>query len=162
MTLVTANTILLAIDPGNATGFAWVSAGDDGIFVAESFGSAEVVGRHEAERYFDTAVATGYQLHVVIERFTINAGTHTKSRQMDPLYIIGYVEGMCAKLGIPYTEQTATQAKKFSTDHKLRQIGWYQRTPDGHANDAARHLLARIVNLGAAGREIARRVVADD
>ena len=36
-------------------------------------------------------------------------------------------------------------AKSFATDAKLKALDWYERTKDGHANDAARHLVVYLV-----------------
>ena len=46
-----------------------------------------------------------------------------------------------------FVRQTPAQAKSFGTDDKLRRLGWYTPTPGGHANDAARHLLAFAVGV---------------
>lgn len=159
VTLLKPDSLLFAIDPGNATGFAWCAVNEGGILQPETFGSAEVAGRHEAERQFDRAVASGYPLHVVIEKFIISEATTRTAVQYDALMIWGYVDGICHKLGLTLDEQTAS-IKSFATDAKLKRLGWYQSTPDGHANDAARHLLARATKLGKAGAEIRRRLPA--
>lgn len=150
-------TMLLAVDPGNVTGMAWVAADETGELVPESFGCAEVPGRRGAEHEFDRAIESGLIASVVLEKFVLHAGTDKTTRQMDALYIIGYIEGVCHKLGIEYHEQTPQQ-RKWATKAKLLALGWYRPTPDMHQVDAAKHLLTRAVNLKKAGNQIRRRI----
>jgi hypothetical protein len=79
--------------------------------------------------------------HVVIERFDITMETVTKSRQPIAMWIIGAVQYVCWKNDIPVTLQSR-DIKRFSTDGKLKKLGWYWTTGEGHDTDAARHLLA--------------------
>lgn len=122
----------MAIDPGVGTG---VAVYQEGTFHSwESFDLSEVaedvrsfVGRTECE--------------LVTEKFIISQRTVQGKVYYESLYFNGW-------LSIEYPhrhEQTAAQAKGFVSDAMLRHLGWYVRSKDGHANDAARHLVYRAV-----------------
>lgn len=131
--------VTVALDPGLTSGLAvyhWPKG---------HFASEQVEGRFDLYKRLNTMMASGFQMEFVLERFTINSQTFAKSPQYDALYIIGHVEAVCYASGIPFALQTPTQAKAFSTDDKLKKLGWYKPTPGGHANDAARHLLRWLV-----------------
>lgn len=86
----------------------------------------------------------GADLRVVAEAFFITPETHKKSFQPWSLELIGF----CRYISRAYTgcelvlQAKANVRKKLGTDQRLRQLGWYRWTPDGHANDASGHLLA--------------------
>lgn len=139
--------IYLAIDPGTTTGIAWYDEED----AFQPFGSAEIRGRHDLYTYLHKNWGLGLGADpvpdvVIIERWDVRTYTHKLTNQDDPRYIIGYVEGVCymAPRRVRYTEQTPAEAKRFSTNKKLKTLGWY-RGGEGHADDAARHLLVRLV-----------------
>lgn len=124
---------IIAVDPGGTTGWAEWKHGE--------FRSGEEADwLHWIDnRDFDQDI-------FVIETYTITASTAKKSQQTDALRLTGCLEWMA----YPYRKviyQKPSEAKAFSTDKKLKRIGWY--TPGkGHANDAARHLLLTCVRRG--------------
>lgn len=147
--------VTVAIDPGLVTGIAvyhWPKG---------HFASEQVEGRFDLYKRLNMMMESGFQMEFVAERFTITAQTAQKSPQYDALYIIGHVEAVCYASGIPFALQTPTQAKAFSTDEKLKRLGWYKPTIGGHANDAARHMLRWLVTarLDRGGREILEALV---
>lgn len=142
----------LAFDPGATTGFATYDQ------QYGEFYSWQTEGRHAAER--DAEGYFGYRTVVVGESFIITAETLKKSRQMDPLYIIGWADGECARLGIPFSLQTPSEGKAFGTDAKLKALGWWNPTKGGHANDAARHLLLRVMKDRALAPEMTEKMLA--
>lgn len=127
---------VLAIDPGGRTGLAhWI----DG----EGFESWEQENGIEgfADWWFNN-FPHGYYEQIVCEKFIITPTTHQKTRQYDALYIIGLVIGTYHRRGAHNVWlQTPAHAKTFAKDAKLRHMKWYDGSPGGHANDAARHLL---------------------
>ena len=132
--------MILSIDPGGTTGVA--------IYESGQFRSLEIPdGKAAFYRWFGgiTDSADLEDLTVVCESFTIPTATASKSRQDDPYMILGYLSGWCLLHSVPLHVQSPGQAKSFSTDSKLRRIGWYEGTKGGHANDAARHLLVYLV-----------------
>lgn len=83
----------------------------------------------------------GWEQVVVTEKFIINQRTIKTKVFYESLYFNGWL-----LIQYPHSvEQTASQAKGFATDRMLRHLDWYTKTKDGHANDAARHLLYRAV-----------------
>lgn len=149
-----ADLLVLAYDPGLATGAAVLDTGTG------NHHAVEIEGRFAFYDTFGLLVAHGRPLEVVGERYTVNADTHKKSRQDDPFYINGYMEGICRGLGIPFTLQTPGEAKQFSTNDKLKAVGWYTATSGGHANDANRHLLKYVIerpHIG--GKELKMKLV---
>lgn len=129
-----------AIDPGGVTGVAFYAPGD-------GFWSSEVPGGSEAfAPAWRSLLERRTVVHIICEKFTITAATATKTRQYDALEIIGWLKLECPHLGIPLTIQTPAAAKAFSTDDKLRVMGWKDRSKGGHRDDAARHLLKFLVD----------------
>lgn len=127
------SSYILAVDPGGTTGRAeW----HDG-----QFNSGEepdwLAWLDSRDFYHDI---------FVIEKYTITAKTAKLSQQTEALRITGALEWIaypCKRVIM----QTPAEAKAFSTDGKLKKIGWY-RPGMGHANDAARHLLLCCVRRG--------------
>jgi hypothetical protein len=73
--------------------------------------------------------------------FSISMRTLQGKVFYESLYFNGWIS-------IEYPEtifQTASQAKDLVTDAMLHHLGWYKKTKDGHANDAARHLVHRAI-----------------
>lgn len=130
---------LLAIDPGLTTGFACYYMDAN-----ETFVSGEIKGFLEFCKMAEGLLTNGYVWSVVCESFTITEQTARKSRQYDALYIIGVVQFLCERLGIPFSVQSPADAKGFSSDTKLKSVGFYRRGL-GHANDASRHGLLWLV-----------------
>lgn len=142
---ITDQLMFLAVDPGKATGFSgWAPATD-------SFFTMEIEGRHHFYSAFEAAVAAGWRLETVVERYTINAKTSTKTAQYDALYVIGHLDALCHKLGIPMGLQTVGEATDFATDRKLQCLGWYRPTKGQHSNMASRHLLTYLSKRHAHG-----------
>lgn len=135
--------IYLAIDPGLTTG--WATYNDR----TGEFASGEVRGRQE---FYEWMKPWGMEVcdepwplllsHVIIERWDVRKDTFGKSAQEDARYIIGAVEWWATRLSprVTYHEQRPGEAKSFSTNDKLKALGWYTGG-EGHGDDAARHLL---------------------
>jgi hypothetical protein len=136
-------TTFLSIDPGTTTGIAWWDSATDG------FGALQIRGRRTFQRYLLDDWHLGFgemwettpdDLEVIAERWDVRKDTHGKSAQEDPRYILGGLDLVCYLQEIPYHEQTPAQAKSFCGNDKLRTLGWYTGG-EGHADDAARHLV---------------------
>lgn len=127
--------MIIAIDPGNTTGIATYSG-----TIFDSF-ELDEIGKVYSYLWNVKEQANA----IIVEKFTINPTTHKKSRQDEPLMIIGFVDGLTYLHRIPLTYFTPAKAKSFATDDKLKAVGWFRPTRGGHANDAARHLLTFIV-----------------
>jgi len=131
-----STTIVCSIDPGKMSGVAAWRSDAPACMVADELDPLETV----------LFVIDLYRVHrsdleVVSEKFTISERTIKTALSLDALDINGWLTMQCQLWGISYEQQTPTQAKKFATDDKLKAIDWFERTKDGHANDAARHLV---------------------
>lgn len=126
---------VLAVDPGLTTGVAALSNGN--VTLTEVRGQISFLERAEAHIAFHRPI-------VVVEAYIITATTAKLSRQYEPLEIIGALRWMAHKKDVGFVMQTPRQAKDFSTDDKLKAVGWYEKGI-GHGNDAARHLLLYMV-----------------
>ena len=132
-----AGCSILAIDPGKMTGFAYYRAG---AFTATEFGFMETAGMIEE-------LVPACDL-VAIERFTIGVSTGKKNDVNWPLELIGITRYMTGKHDVPLVFQGPAEAKGFVPDARLKALGLHRSTPGGHANDACRHLILALTNLG--------------
>ena len=128
----------LAVDPGNVTGVAgW--DGESVFSYQEPALKATTLVKHTLNLWGSFY----YEVTVVCESFVPRPGA--KSFQPDAMYTIGALRFVCWELGVPFELQTPAAAKSFSTDAKLKRVGWYKTTEGGHENDARRHLLLALV-----------------
>lgn len=143
--------IVIAIDPGQTTGYA--------VYMDGNFSSGETSEPYGILRLIDSIVAEGRPVQLVVENYTITSRTARLSPQPEALKLIGALEAAAERLGLGF-QGSQLGCKTFATDEKLRVLGWYRPTDGGHANDAARHLLTYMVNsLHPEGRQIARALI---
>jgi hypothetical protein len=124
---------IIAVDPGKMCG----------LIVANERG--EII-QHAELTPFETVSAVssmtyGTPVRVVTERFVITPQTHKHTRQYDAIETIGALRYVCMRQDVPFEIQSR-DAKNRVGDQTLRILGWFMRTPDGHANDAAKHCFA--------------------
>lgn len=133
---------LVAIDPGLRTGYVVIN-----LETKEAAASVEIDGWLNVPETLETGLSFyGPDTIVVMERFIINATTHKKTNQEEPRDIIGAVKWVTQKYtGHLPTMQTAAEAKSFSTNDKLKKIGYWHVGGKGHANDAFRHALVYMI-----------------
>ena len=123
---------VIAIDPGLATGLAWVIDGE--------FGSVQVPYEKTGPA-LDRFLKRYPNAKVVCEAFFITRETAKKSQAPWSLKLIGVADYLCDLYGVdPVILQTPADAKKFASDARLKALGWYSGGA-GHADDAARHLM---------------------
>jgi len=129
--------MIIAIDPGKMTG--WARLTPRGGAVAHSFGGGEQP-LYDVLHWIHESMKQGLRPDIVCEDFIFTKETLKKSRQTYSTEGIGALRFLCEEYGSQFYVQTPAAAKRFSTDEKLKRIGWH--TPGKpHANDAARHLL---------------------
>lgn len=127
-------TPIVAVDPGLHTGIA--IAGPDGSVVGmEGDWDETLVQVRDALN-----VLLPYKPMLVSESFTINAQTATNSQAPWSLEAIGVMRFLARRHGLELKLQQPVEAKRFSTNPRLKAQGWYVSTPGGHVNDAFRHL----------------------
>lgn len=130
---------IIGVDPGGTTGYA--------IYSRET----KTVQAHEADPHtfrtwlghWMTAGRAARTLWAV-ERYIIRPDTLRKTRQYDPLELIGAVKLVVALAGGRLEMQAASSAKSMVTDTRLRGLGLWVPGKD-HARDALRHLVLRRV-----------------
>lgn len=139
-------TVLLAVDPGNVSGVAVLRLDDlDDAPLTYELDKQQTYSFIHSLRY-GTMQDRSERMEMVAERFVISQRTIRSERQDDALNILGYLDSLHHLYGIPLHLQSPAQAKKFVSDDRLRRLGWYRRTKDGHANDAQRHLLTYLAS----------------
>jgi len=131
--------IFVGIDPGNMTGLAWWSLGDTAP-TAEEIPAAQM-GNVLRRRLAMFPVGT--PVRITGERYTISSGVLTP--QPAALEVMGVVKDMAQLHGVPLHWAQPKDAKRSYPDKILRQLGWYIRTKDGHANDGMRQILVGLV-----------------
>lgn len=133
---------IIALDPGKVSGVAE--------YGLRHFWSDELP-TWEAVEYVDHHLSSGATPPVdliVCEAFVISARTLRGTRQYDALESIGALRYLAGRAGTAFRLITAAASKNFATDAKLKKLGWYDPSPGGHKNDAARVLLTAAVDVG--------------
>lgn len=144
-------TIVMAVDPGKTTGFAVVEWDKQSDEVRVAF-SAELDFEGFAKTA-DECMASASQddFYVVCESFIINAQTVRNSQAPYSLEQIGVLKYICWKSGYDPSRiafQAPVNAKNMFPNPRLKELGTWHRGGDGHANDAIRHGLLRLVKAG--------------
>lgn len=125
-------TCIIAFDPGPHVG---VATWEDGAW-AEAEHTPMDVWLH-GERWI-----RAYNV-VVCEDFTI-LGSRDKNSNAT-IEMVGVLRYLCWKNGIQFVTQRASDAK-FSSNDKLKKLGWWKPASADHARSASRHLLLYLVN----------------
>lgn len=140
---------VLSVDPGKATGMA--------LFSFETGQNPVMVWSGEFQQYeyaapIREALATVQgDLEVVCERFTINAQTVKNSQAPYSLEQIGILKQCLLDVGRPADDiyfQSPADAKAMFPNEALKKLGYWHRGGEGHALDAIRHGLLRLVKSG--------------
>lgn len=140
-------TRIIAVDPGGTTGLAFWSHPD----CQTPFKDEPRERQHKDQMLEDIggwSQRLGGSLTVVCEKYTITSRTAKLSQQTDALKIIGVLEYFQHLYGIRVVMQTPADAKRFSTDARLKAADLWHPTKGGHANDACRHLFMYMVKHG--------------
>ena len=144
--------IILAVDPGKKTGIAVFAF--DGT-EPELLKSDEVMfSNYDRLILFamDLAKEQGHDLDIVCERFVINAQTVKNSQAPFSLEHIGILKYLMLVNGYnPETKlvmQAPVDAKRMFPNEALKKLGYWHVGGEGHALDAIRHGLLRLVKTG--------------
>ncbi len=158
-------TCVLAVDPGKLSGIA--------LFKYEG-GEPELLHSYEADfdTYADTIRGMIYvsrevyadELLVACERFTINAQTVKNSQAPYSLEQIGILKqalrdmerhlGMEDRFLPGLAMQAPSDAKNMFPNPALKKLGYWHVGGEGHALDAIRHGLLRLVKAGWAPKRL--------
>jgi hypothetical protein len=155
---------ILAVDPGLRTGLAFHRWTDGDIQSPNSARDAAsgAAGLWFTEEDFEgtcnrvlTAVtAFGSDLLLLSESFIITVNTAKNTQAPWSLELIGFMRWASRRYtGRDLTLQTPSQAKRFTSDARLKLMGYWTVGMKGHANDAARHLLLAEATRGYLGSD---------
>lgn len=132
---------LLALDPGETTGWSNFQNNSDGLILLGRFGQVKTWPEEDMVKSLTGLFDLIKPDTVVYERYAVyawRAREHTWSN-VPTLQIIGCIRTLCLQRGIQNVhEQTAQIAKGFCTDDNLRMWGLYERG-QRHARDSIRH-----------------------
>jgi hypothetical protein len=142
---------VLAVDPGKATGIALFSHQAGGEPVLEW--SVEVQQEEYAKPIREVLASPEMSLNldIVCERFTINAQTVRNAQAPYSLEQIGILKQCMIDAGRAPDDiyfQSPANAKSMFDNPKLKKLGYWHRGGEGHALDAIRHGLLRVIKLG--------------
>jgi hypothetical protein len=151
-------TLVMAVDPGKTTGFA-VLGYNKSTNQIEVQDSAELAPEQFGDRveYLLERESNGGRLLVCCESFIINAQTVRNSQAPYSLEQIGVLKYLCWKSGYNPSDiafQAPVNAKNMFPNPALKKLGTWHRGGAGHANDAIRHGLLRLVKEGWVPRDL--------
>ena len=144
--------VILAVDPGKATGIALFefTLGEEPVLKwAGEFQQDEVAT--PIRNAIDHAYCNGLELDVTCERFIINAQTVRNSQAPFSLEVIGALKQLLIDAEEDISRisfQSPSDAKAMFDNPKLKKLEYWHKGGEGHALDAIRHGLLRCVKLG--------------
>jgi hypothetical protein len=149
---------VLGVDPGKTSGIAMVSWDKEHNRtpgVEWSVEASEDDFAEEILRGLDMPRTGGF--HVVCESFVINMQTAKNSQAPWSLEHIGVLKYLCDRRNYPRSQitfQAPANAKSMFPNPALQKLGTWHRGGAGHANDAIRHALLRLVREGWSPRQL--------
>lgn len=129
-------TIYIGIDAGTVSGLAVLQPRATVPELSEIPDTDELVFFMQKEMFRGTPMVIFY------EKFVISARTIKTDVVYDTLLFNGWLHHEARRF--PYIKTqgfTPSQSKSFSTDEKLKHLGWHVPSKGGHQNDASRVLL---------------------
>jgi hypothetical protein len=149
---------VLSVDPGKATGVAFLTKIDsDSPTLTHAYETqpeefADVIRKILTELNGDFS-----GLQVVCEKFTINAQTVRNSQAPYSLEQIGVLKQILQDFGLDRESviwQMPADAKRMFPNEALKKLQYWHKGGEGHANDAIRHALLRLVKTGWIPKEL--------
>lgn len=149
---------VLSVDPGKATGVAFFSieSGEEPKIIHSSEPQPEQFAETirniliDLDRDFDN-------LQVVCEKFTINAQTVRNSQAPYSLEQIGVLKQILQDFDLDRENiswQMPADAKRMFPNEALKKLEYWHKGGEGHANDAIRHALLKLVKSGWIPRQL--------
>lgn len=142
----------LSVDPGKATGVALFSREDKEEPILISSFEAQPEEFAEVVRNIFIDLDRDYSgLQVICEKFTINAQTVRNSQAPYSLEQIGVLKQIMQDFGVDRESiiwQMPVDAKRMFPNEALKTLEYWHKGGEGHANDAIRHALLRVVKSG--------------
>lgn len=145
---ISSSMKVLAVDPGGSTGMALYQGNGEMIEHYEAWAEPEPMRAITVAR---NAMRGGDADVIVCESFTIGAGTLKKSRAGTSVTIemIGALRWLTHFTGKAFVLQPPADAVRFSSDEKLKRLGWWSY--NDHARSATRHLVLYLARSGLLG-----------
>lgn len=137
--------VMFGVDPGKKSGVAfWVPS----ISHKHIFASAELA-RDEINPWIQAQIREASIVRhmpvrpclIATENFTQARGGQPLTNQPDALRVIGVLRAIADELNCSLTTNGASPAKRLANNDRMRRIGWYKYTKDGHETDARRQIL---------------------
>jgi hypothetical protein len=143
---------VLSVDPGKASGIAVISweTGLEPVILTSMEVQPDVYA-DEIEKAFESFSSQYGTFLVACESFTINAQTAKKSQAPWSLENIGVLKHICRRSGydpLNIAFQAPVNAKNMFPNPALKTLELWHKGGEGHANDAIRHGLLRLVKAG--------------
>lgn len=134
--------IIVGVDPGKVTGLAvwWNPAFYTFIDDFQPLQTAEVTDHAAVIAVLRRLLMTDVPLLIACERF-VNQPGGKLSAQPEAPWVIGAIRSFADEVNVKLVFHAPGPAKKIAPDSLLRRLGWYTPGGDGHANDAARHIV---------------------
>lgn len=132
-------SLIVAWDPGSLSGIAVWQKELQQVILVDQFTEQEV--------WDWTDEHCGEIDHAQVEQFLITSGTGKKSRQPEPLFVIGFLRYKSRFCEYPLEFSKPSDVMKQFPDEALKQAGVY-KIGKPHGNDALRHLCYRLVRDG--------------
>ena len=146
------NKLVLSVDPGKASGVA--------LFAFSDGEEPELIwsGEYQQEEYakpirqaLGDAFARAIPIEIVCERFLISMQTVKNSQAPYSLEQIGILKQCIMDMGMAPDDiyfQSPADAKAMFPNEALKKLGYWYKGGEGHALDAIRHGLLRLVKSG--------------
>ena len=135
-------TTYIGIDAGTVSGFVLLGYKDKVPAMSEYADVNEMV--HDCAALMMAGTPTVF----FYEKFEISQRTLKTNIVYDTLLFNGWLHHEGRRFPYITTKgYTPAQSKKFSTDDKLKTLGWHKPSKGGHQNDAARILLRGLAEL---------------
>lgn len=144
--------LILSVDPGKASGIC--------LFEYEKGYEPRLLwsGEYQQNEYAEpirialrSSIEFFMPIDIVCERFTINAQTVRNSQAPYSLEQIGILKQILMDHGMNPEDiifQSPADAKAMFDNAKLKKIGYWHKSGEGHALDAIRHAVLRLVKIG--------------
>lgn len=141
---------IYVFDPGKLTGMAVINYTeesqeatliDSGELTVEEFWDF----LNETEALIEDRLLTGTQMEIVYEKFFITPETGKKNDTDYSLRLIGALQYVANKHGLPTYSYSPSDAKNFVDNKRLKNVGLWHVGGEGHAKDALRHAVLHLV-----------------
>ena len=144
--------VVLAVDPGKATGvacFGWSTYEEPHLIMSGEYQPNEFAA--PTREIIASAQAENIPIEIVCERFTINAQTVRNSQAPYSLEQIGVLKQIMRDAGLQDVDlkfQSPADAKRMFPNEAVKKLGYWHKGGEGHAIDAIRHGLLYLAKNG--------------